>query len=270
MKGNASGTRVTGVNAWSFTSFHASSPWKLRGRIWGHQMATLCQSISPACVWKQSLLDFPVTAAVEDNDSRTREGERPLFVSISYSIRERNSAITQHYLFYRHKHQISGDGNNIKHADVAAAFSRGGELWEKKEETFHYHNSGEHWWQSAVYIIMSFILDNPTTTTGSKLWLIKATEPFNCARYSEEQGVIQRHSHSKANLKTCEWKTATACGIFWFMFDIFSPFGWDMTFRALTLLLNISSILQCKRTQKERKKKSQSLVPAPHSIHPIY
>lgn len=84
----------------------------------------------------------------------------------------------------------------------------------KKEETFHYHNSGEHWWQSAVYIIMSFILDNPTTTTGSKLWLIKASEPFNCARYSKEQGVIQRHSHSKANLKTCEWKTATACGIF--------------------------------------------------------
>lgn len=56
----------------------------------------------------------------------------PLFVSISYSITERNSAIIQHYVFYRHKHQISGDGNDIKHADVAAAFSREGELWGKK------------------------------------------------------------------------------------------------------------------------------------------
>lgn len=54
-----------------------------------------------------------------------------------------------------------------------------------KEETFHYHNSGEHWWQPAVYIITSFILDNPTTTTGSKLWLIKATEPSDRSRYSE-------------------------------------------------------------------------------------
>lgn len=132
MKGNVSGTQVTGVNAWSSTFFHASSPWKLRGRIWGDQMATLCQSISPACVWKQSLLDFPVTAAVEGNNSRAWESKRPLFVPISYSITERNSAIIQHCVFYRHKHQISGDGNDIKHADVAAALSKEGELWGKK------------------------------------------------------------------------------------------------------------------------------------------
>lgn len=112
----------------------------------------------------------------------------------------------------------------------------------------HYHNSGEHWWQSAVDIIMSFILDDPTATTGSKLWLIKGTEPFNCARYSEEHRVIQRHSHSKANLKTCEWKKRHHM---WYSLIFCSPFGWDMTFRALTLLLNIASIMQCKRTQRK-------------------
>lgn len=130
----------------------------------------------------------------------------------------------------------------------------------------HYCNSGEHWWQSAVDIIISFILDDPTATAASKLWLIKATEPFNCARYSEEHRVIQRHSHSKANLKTCEWKKRHRM---WYSLIFCSPFGWDMTFRALTLLLNIPSILQCKRTQK---KIYQTPPPRPAScsIHPIY